>query len=284
MVVAVSEVISSRMSSLLSRIASWANQLHPQIGQIALANRTSCDAHKTRNAKGDWQERFDLAVHQIVLKKLQDEFASGVLISEEADPTSFGSQPPTFQFVVDPVDGSTNWKQGLPLSALCIAAFDVASPLSVDTVVWAVISDLSADEAPYVAVRGEGAWYRSSRLKIDGRSLERAIVNIELDHCVPDDRLAALMQNCGGVRSYCCTAVSIAWIAAGRLDAHIDIRRRVTPESYLASALILREAGGVIGDDNGNVLPPLSGLTDRRNIIAAGSSTLYDELVNILRH
>jgi myo-inositol-1(or 4)-monophosphatase len=235
------------------------------------------------NEKGDNQEPFDRAVHQLIINELTKQFKSGIVISEEGEPLQFGKGRPDHCFVVDPVDGSNNWRRGLPLSALCIAALPSSEMISLDAVEWAIVCNLfEAHTIPCVAVRGEGAWQGTTRLRHRDRALSEAIVSVELDQSIPSAGLVQLMRRAAGIRSFCCTAMSLAMIALGNIDAHIDIRKRVTPESYLASSLILTESGGRVCDELGSDLSPFFGLTDRRSILAVCGTSLLAEVVHLL--
>lgn len=92
-----------------------------------------------------------------------------------------------------------------------------------------------------------------------------------------------MLARAAAIRSYCSTAYAILLVASGAVDAHLDLRRRVTPESYLAASLVLTEAGGVIVDTNGTPLAPFSRLTDRRSILVAATRPLAEELLAVLR-
>jgi len=73
-------------------------------------------------------------------------------------------------------------------------------------------------------------------------------------------------------------------VASGKTDAHIGSRARLTPESYLAAAHLLLEAGGCITGLDGAPLPAASSLTDGISLIAAANQALCDEIVERLSH
>ena len=76
--------------------------------------------------------------------------------------------------------------------------------------------------------------------------------------------------------------MALIQIALGRTDAHLDNRVRLTPESYLAAAMIVEEAGGCVHAPTGDPIPPADTLTDRRSILAAGTAELAGEITRVL--
>ena len=85
------------------------------------------------------------------------------------------------------------------------------------------------------------------------------------------------------MRAFGCAALALSFVGAGSLDAYLDIRGRLTPENFLASSLILTEAGGVITDPEGKALPSINSLTERYNVLAAGMPGLHSELIQKLK-
>jgi fructose-1,6-bisphosphatase/inositol monophosphatase family enzyme len=71
-------------------------------------------------------------------------------------------------------------------------------------------------------------------------------------------------------------------VATGALDAHVDVRRRLTPESFLAASLVVTEAGGHVVQLDGSPLGPFGGLQDRTTLIAAATPDLLKEIINAI--
>ena len=235
------------------------------------------------NAKGDVQQPFDLVVHEIVRNWLADRFESGAILSEEDSAViRFGKQPPAYRFVVDPVDGSDNYERGLALSAVSVAVVRGEEPIGLDEVLFSMVGGLEAPE-PFLAARGEGAWHGTRPLYTS--SVERladAFVSCELNHWAPNDALAGLLKRSKGVRSYGCASRAIALVAQGSLDAHIDVRERLTPESFLAAVLLLKEAGGHVCKADGTPLGSFPSLLTRTTLVAASTPELAKEIVSVL--
>ena len=235
------------------------------------------------NAKGDDQKHFDIAVDEWIRQWLSERFESGVVESEEQTGAfEFGSGKQGYRFIVDPVDGSDNFARGLPLSAISLAMLPRQTSLSTDGVIYALVGVTSGSGA-LVAARGNGAYSDSQRLHTsETRRLRDAFVSCELNHWAPDASLAELMRTCSGIRVYGCASRALCLVAVGALDAHVDVRNRLTPESFLAASLLVTEAGGHICRLDGGALGPFQSLQDRTTLVAASTQELAEEIINAL--
>lgn len=234
------------------------------------------------NAKGDRQRRFDILIDEWVRDWLIRRGVQGVILSEEFDEVTLGAPGGGHCFVVDPVDGSDNCARGLPLAALSIAVLPRNAPLAPEHVVHAMVGDV-ADPTPILVSRGEGARQGERPLKTSGvQDLGDAIISCELNHWSPNHALAETLRACAGVRAYGCASRAMCLVASGALDAHVDVRRRLTPESFLAASLVVVEAGGLVVQLDGSPLGPFDGLQDRTTLIAAATPNLLKEIINAI--
>ena len=235
------------------------------------------------NPKGDVRQPFDLTADELIRQELEALCVSGRMLSEErAGDVVFGHQPPRNLFVIDPVDGSDNHRRGLPLSAVSVAVLEGEGPLGLDAVMHALVGGLDEEE-PLLGNRRQGAWQGTVQLKTSGiRRIEDAFVSCELNHWAPNAPLAELLSRCRGVRSYGCASRAIALVARGALDAHIDVRNRLTPESFLAACLVLTEAGGYLCKPDGTRLGPFSSIRERTSLVAAAGKDLAMKIVDAL--
>ena len=236
------------------------------------------------NAKGDEQKPFDIAADEWIRPWLSKHFESGVVESEERTSAfEFGSVEQGYRFIVDPVDGSDNFARGLPLSAISLAMLPRETSLSTDGVIYASVGDTSGSGA-VVAARGNGAYASDGRRlhTSETRRLSDSFVSCELNHWAPDAPLANLMRTCAGIRVYGCASRALRLVAEGALDAHIDVRSRLTPESFLAASLIVTEAGGHICRLDGGALGPFQSLQDCTTLVAASTKELTEEIINAL--
>jgi len=202
----------------------------------------------TRGEGGDNTLEIDQMAEDVVfaeLQKLHDAGARFTAVSEEAGIVDFGG--PDLLVVIDPIDGSTNAKRGLPHFALSVA---VAEGSTMADVVFGFVQDFGPDEE-WVAVRGEGA-------QLDGRTLdcsigERRTADGKLEVLgieSADPRWVvqsadALADTAHRLRAIGAIAVSLCQVAAGRFDAMASLKRCRAVDAA-AAQLIVREAGGLL--------------------------------------
>jgi myo-inositol-1(or 4)-monophosphatase len=202
----------------------------------------------TRGEGGDNTLEIDQMAEDVVfaeLQKLHDAGARFTAVSEEAGIVDFGD--PERLVVIDPIDGSTNAKRGLPHFALSVA---VAEGSTMADVVFGFVQDFGPDEE-WMATRGEGA-------QLDGRTLdcsigERRTADGKLEVLgieSADPRWVvqsadALADTAHRLRAIGAIAVSLCQVAAGRFDAMASLKRCRAVDAA-AAQLIVREAGGLL--------------------------------------
>ncbi len=235
------------------------------------------------NAKGDLQRHFDVDADRWIRSWLTEHCASGVVESEEnTDALELGNEPEGYRFIVDPVDGSDNYARGLPLSALSVAILPRDVPLRVDQILYGLVGDVSHAD-PVVAARDQGTTRGAERLHTSKvHRLRDAVLSCELNHWAPDGALAKTLAGCAGVRAYGCASRALCLVAEGALDAHIDVRSRLTPESFLAASLLVTEAGGYVSRLDSKPLGPFRSLQDRTTLVAAATKELAEEIMDAI--
>ncbi|HXV44807.1 MAG TPA: inositol monophosphatase family protein [Anaerolineae bacterium] len=236
-----------------------------------------------RNAKGDQVKWFDLAADQAVCAYLERHFPSPVrLLSEEGAPRDFRVGEPEWIMVLDPVDGSENFARGLNPAAMAIALIPAGLPVALETVELALVGDLYSDHT-WQAARGKGAFSQGKRLQASPIiRLDRATISCDLGRTIIQSPLIHLLAQAHGVRAFGSATTVLARVADGSLDAHLDVRGCLTPENFLAPALIITEAGGLITNDEGVALPPIQSLTECYSVVAAGAPELHAALLQYL--
>ncbi len=266
------------MIALLKRLhhesLAHLQQLRPEVASAATVGI---------NAKGDRQRHFDVAADRWIRSWLTEHCASGVVESEEeTDVLELGNEQDGYRFIVDPVDGSDNYARGLPLSALSVAILPRDAPLRVDQVLYGLVGDASRDD-PVVAARDQGAYRGAGRLHTSKvNRLRDAVLSCELNHWAPNGSLAKTLESCAGVRAYGCASRALCLVAEGALDAHIDVRSRLTPESFLAGSLRVTEAGGYVSRLDGKPLGPFRSLQDCTTLVAAATRELAEEIIDVI--
>lgn len=192
---------------------------------------------------GDFVSRADRAAEDILRTDLMEARPNYGFLGEEG--TEIDGKDPTRRWIVDPLDGTTNFLHGMPHWAVSIALEHKGE------IVAGVVYDPAKDEMFY-AEKGAGAWLNDSqRLRVSARArLSEAVFAAGLP---PDGGkylpamlrdLARLMPACSGMRRFGAASLDLAWVAAGRYDGYWEYNLK--PWDIAAGILIAREAGAIV--------------------------------------
>ncbi|MDA0172848.1 hypothetical protein OJ998_27345 [Solirubrobacter taibaiensis] len=197
---------------------------------------------------GDQTLEIDQMAEDVVfaeLQKLHDAGARFTAVSEEAGVVDFGD--PDLLVVIDPIDGSTNAKRGLPHFALSVA---VAEGSTMADVVFGFVQDFGPDEE-WMATRGEGAQLDGVALDCsigERRTADGKLEVLGIESADPRwvvQSADALADTAHRLRAIGAIAVSLCQVAAGRFDAMASLKRCRAVDAA-AAQLIVREAGGLL--------------------------------------
>ncbi len=192
---------------------------------------------------GDFVSKADMEAERILREELMGARPNYGWLGEETGETD--GADPTRRWIVDPLDGTTNFLHGLPHWAVSIALEHKGQ------IVAGVIFDAAKDEMFY-AERGAGAWLNDSRrLRVSGRKrmIEAVFatgVPFAAKRTLPATLkdLARLMPECAGVRRFGSAALDLAYVAAGRYDGYWE--RELNLWDIAAGVLIAKEAGALV--------------------------------------
>lgn len=227
----------------------------------------------SKKGPADFVSKADLRAEKVLTEELHRVRPKFGFLCEEGDPI-IGEEEGT-RWIIDPLDGTTNFLHGIPHFAISIA-------LERDgQIVAGVILDPTRDEM-FWAEKGQGAFLNSRRLRVSGRrSLEASVLATGIPHMGRKFReefsleLNALMPRVAGIRRMGSAALDMAYVAAGRYDGYWE--RGLSAWDIAAGVVIVREAGGMVSDFSGR-----SGLPADGHIVAA-NPTLHTPLLKVLR-
>ncbi|MGC1496566.1 MAG: inositol monophosphatase family protein [Sulfitobacter sp.] len=191
---------------------------------------------------GDFVSKADIGAEKILKDDLMGARPTYGWLAEEGGEEE--GQDPTRRWIVDPLDGTTNFLHGLPHWAVSIALEHKGQ------IVAGVVYDPAKDEM-FFAEKGAGAWMNETRIRVSGR--HRMIESIfatglpfagraDLPDTLQD--LARLLPVCAGVRRWGAASLDLAYVAAGRYDGFWE--RRLKPWDLAAGVIIVKEAGGLV--------------------------------------
>jgi len=236
-------------------------------GIINRASRNLDILSVTQKGISDFVSEVDREAEQAIIKVLLDAYPSHSILAEE----SGAAGKSEFQWIIDPLDGTTNFLHGFPQYAVSIAL----AHKGVTT--QAVIYDPTRNDL-FTATRGTGAYLNDHRLRVSKRiKLQQCLLGTgfpfkEFEHV--DTYLAMfrdLTQKTAGLRRAGAATLDLAYVAAGRLDGFWEFG--LSPWDMAAGSLLITEAGGLVGDLEGN-----SGYLESGNIVAANPK-LFSQLI-----
>lgn len=212
-------------------------------GRILLRYQDRIDqidvASKRRN---DFVSEVDQSAEQAIIRELRGKYPDHAILAEESGEHQGGD----FQWVIDPLDGTTNYLHGFPQFCVSIA-LKYRNRLE-----QAVVYDPLREEL-FTASRGEGARLNDRRLRVTGHtSLEGALIGTGFpfrDHSHLDtylDMFKAMIRDTAGIRRPGSAALDFAYLAAGRLDGFWELG--LAQWDFAAGALLVTEAGGMVSD------------------------------------
>jgi len=242
----------------------------------AIINRAALDVESVRISQkqvNDFVTEVDHASEAAIIETLLTAYPDHAIWAEESG-KQHGKQGSDFVWVIDPLDGTTNFIHGFPVYCVSIALMVRGK------VEQAVIYDPSRNDL-FTATRGRGAYMNERRIRVSKRT--------EMKHCLiatgfpfrPGDNfnnylrmMADVMQRTAGLRRPGAAALDLAYVAAGFTDGFFETG--LSPWDVAAGSLLVTEAGGLIGNFTGE-----ADFLEQKECVA-GNPRIYGQLVGIL--
>lgn len=242
----------------------------------AIINRAALDVESVRVAQkqvNDFVTEVDQAAERTIIETLLGAYPDHGILGEETG-NEFGNKNSDYVWVIDPLDGTTNFIHGFPVYCVSIA-------LSVKgKIEHAVVYDPSRNDL-FTATRGRGAFLNERRIRVSKRTqLKDCLVSTGFPFR-PGDNFRAYMrmfaevtQRTAGVRRPGAAALDLAYVAAGFTDGFFESGLQIW--DVAAGSLLITEAGGLVGNFTGE-----ANFLDQGECLA-GSPRAYGQLVGIL--
>ena len=251
-------------------------------GNVLLRHMHRLDAlNVVEKQRMDYASEVDGLAEEAIVKELRKANPDYAILGEEGGAQKGNRGPSRYTWVIDPLDGTSNYLRGLPHWCVSIALCEGPEPLH------GVVFDPLRNEL-FIATRGAGAQLNDKRIRVAERKdlagaviatgfppRERKRADAQLD-CVK-----ALLQEAEDVRRTGSAALDLAYVAAGRVDAYFEAG--VQAWDVAAGALLVREAGGRVCDFKGAPTGPLhiAGAAAGRQLVAANVK-LVDPLLKVI--
>lgn len=246
------------------RAASVINRASTQLDLLTVQTKS----------QNDFVTEVDRAAENAIIEVLRDAYPEhGILAEESGESRESGDSE--YRWIIDPLDGTTNFIHGFPQYAVSIA-------LARNNVLeQAVVYDPTRNEL-FTASKGRGAFLNDRRIRVSKRTrLNEALIGTgfpyrEFDHV--DAYLAMfkdLTQKSAGIRRPGAAALDLAYVACGRLDGFWEIG--LQPWDMAAGVLMIQEAGGLVSDLAGE-----GTFLDTGNIVA-GTPKVFGQLLQVIQ-
>jgi myo-inositol-1(or 4)-monophosphatase len=228
-------------------------------------------------AAGDRTLVADKAAEDILLKSILGVRGTRVL-SEEAGMVG-EPEAPTLA-VVDPLDGSSNFKRGIPFYCTSVA---IADGQRLEDVTYGIVRNLVTGEA-YEGWKGGGATKDGRRIKTSRTaSASEAVVDVDVSggDLSLVSRLARLIAASERQVHFGANALELCLLAEGKLDSFVDLRGKMRVTDFAAGCLIAREAGASISCPDGSPFNPRLSLHGRFSLVASANGALHSEVLGL---
>jgi myo-inositol-1(or 4)-monophosphatase len=260
------------------------SNLHPMINVAvkaaraagALINRAALDVESVRVSQkqaNDFVTEVDQAAEQLIIETLLGAYPGHAIWAEESGRTH-GAQDSEFVWIIDPLDGTTNFIHGLPIYCVSIA-------LAVKgKVEQAVIYDPSRNDL-FTATKGRGSYMNNRRIRVAKRTrLQECLISTGFPFRESDDfntylrMMGDMMQRTAGLRRPGAAALDLAYVAAGFTDGFFETG--LQPWDVAAGSLLITEAGGLVGNFSGD-----ANFLEQKECMAA-NPRIYGQMVALL--
>jgi myo-inositol-1(or 4)-monophosphatase len=258
--------------------------LHPMLniaikaarGAGAIINRASLDLDRLQvdtKAPNDYVTEVDRAAEASIIETLLAAYPGHGILAEESG-SAKGAKDSDYVWIIDPLDGTTNFIHGLPTYAVSIA-------LSFrNQIQQAVVYDPARNDL-FFASKGRGAFLNDKRLRVSKRTrMAEALIGTGFPFRKGDDAdryirlFTTIMKSCAGMRRPGAAALDLCYVAAGWYDGFFE--SGLSPWDVAAGSLMITEAGGLVGNFTGE-----ADYLYRREVVA-GSPKIYGQMVQML--
>ncbi len=242
----------------------------------AIINRAALDIERltiSTKSPNDFVTEVDKAAEETIIDTILAAYPSHGILGEETG-TSRGNPNSEFVWIIDPLDGTTNFIHGFPVYAVSIALAWRGQ------VQQAVVYDPTRNDLFY-ASKGKGAYLNDRRLRVSKRiKLSDCLIGTGFPFRRGDDvkryidMFESVMTQCAGLRRPGAASLDLCYVAAGYYDAFFETG--LSPWDVAAGSLIITEAGGLVGNFTGE-----AEFLHAREMLA-GTPRIYGQLVKLL--
>lgn len=261
----------------ITQVQAVVAQVARAAGETALQYfaRPIQQAHKL-NSK-DIVTEADQAVEALILRELRACYPDHHFVGEESGSSGASPEDAPYRWYIDPIDGTTNFANGIPYFSISIALTDRENVPLVGAVCSPVWGEL------FTAARGQGAMLNGAPIRVsDADQLDDCVLVSGFPYSREDNpniaQWAHFLPLTRDLRRMGSAALDLCWVAAGRFDGYWEMRLR--PWDIMAGALIVQEAGGMVSDYSGD---PSGAFRRLRPHVVASNGRIHQQMLDGLK-
>jgi myo-inositol-1(or 4)-monophosphatase len=228
---------------------AYLKTLSKEAGKILLSYQNKKNRIRTKKDKS-FVSDADLASEEHILKSIDKYFPGSNIISEESGKKTFDGKGSGLTWIIDPIDGTTNFLHSFPLFSVSIGVFEKGKPLA------GAVYNPALDEL-YLAERGKGAFLNDAKIKVSSiDKLENSLLITGFYYHEGErlktqmERFRVVQERSKSVRRLGAASIDVCYVASGRVDAFWEDGLKCW--DIAAGSIILKESGGVFTDIMGN--------------------------------
>ncbi|MES2025111.1 MAG: inositol monophosphatase family protein [Pseudomonadota bacterium] len=243
----------------------------------AIINRASFDLDRvkvTEKNPNDFVTEVDQAAEQAIIEVLKTAYPDHAILAEESGASANLHDENDNVWIIDPLDGTTNFIHGFPQYCVSIALQQRGQ------ITQAVVYDPTRNDL-FTATKGAGAYLNEKRIRVTKRDkIADALIGTGFPYRSTDNideymkMFKIMTQSCSGLRRPGSAALDLAYVACGRLDGFFE--KGLQPWDIAAGALLVTEAGGIVGTFKGEADYLYKG------DVMAGNPKVFSQQVNLL--
>jgi myo-inositol-1(or 4)-monophosphatase len=247
-----------------------AKKLAHDAGKLALKYQEKGFKISTKSNHLDLVTEADKACNELIVKKIRQNFPNHTIISEEEAKIEGDGE---FKWIIDPIDGTTNFAHGVPIFGISIAIVKNGKPII-------GVVEIPGLGETFWAKEGEGAYLNEKRIRVSKTSqLDKSLLATGFPYDRQSPRYAKSMQlfdafykPCHGIRRLGAASIDLCYVAAGRYDGYYEYGLKIW--DIAAGKIILEEAGGTATNMDGTPLDPKKGM------LLATNGLLHQPMLN----
>ncbi len=222
----------------------------------------------------DFVTNVDTSVEKLIVAELKEEFPDYQILAEESGKEDSKS---SYKWIIDPIDGTTNFTKEIPIYAVSIGLEHNGKP------VGGVVYNTAIDEM-FTAIKGEGAYLNNKRIHVSKQTkIDNILVGTGFPFKKSDnyekyiDLFRQIAIETAGIRRPGAASLDLCWLACGRYDAFFEFG--LNPWDIAAGSVIVSESGGIISDAKGG-----NDFIYGKSVIGANSKEVYDFMIDTIEN